>query len=45
VDRLIRAKPALVNAPNQNGETPLKVAGQRGSEDVADLLRKHGGHE
>ena len=45
VDRLLRAKPYLVNAKNQNGETPLKVANEKGNQDVADLLRKNGGQE
>ena len=45
LERLIRAKPFLVNAKNANGETPLRVATQKGNQEVADLLRKHGAHE
>lgn len=42
VERLIKAKPALVNARNENGQTPLQVATQRNNEEVADVLRKNG---
>jgi ankyrin repeat protein len=45
VDRLLRAKPYLVNARNQTGETPLKVANEKGEQEVADVLRKNGGKE
>ena len=45
VDRLLKAKPALVNVPNQNGETPLKVAKQKNNDELADVIKKHGGHE
>jgi ankyrin repeat protein len=45
VDRLLKAKPALVNVPNQNGETPLKIANQKNNDELADVIKKHGGHE
>ena len=45
VDRLLRAKPALVNAKNAAGETPLAVAKRQTESDVADTIRKHGGRE
>ena len=45
VDRLLKAKPALVNAPNQNGETPLKVAKQKNNDELAEVIQKNGGHE
>lgn len=45
VDRLLKAKPALVNSPNQNGETPLKVAKQKSNDELAEVIQKHGGHE
>ena len=45
VDRLLKAKPALVNVPNQNGETPLKVAKQQNNDELAEVIQKHGGHE
>ena len=34
-----------VNVKNNKGETPLHVAVANKHEDVADLLRQHGGHE
>jgi ankyrin repeat protein len=45
VDRLLKAKPSLVNAPNQNGETPLKVAKQKSNDELVEVIQKHGGHE
>jgi len=45
VDRLLSAKPALVNAKNAAGETPLTVAKRQSESDVADTIRKHGGKE
>jgi ankyrin repeat protein len=45
VERLLRAKPLLVNVKNQEGMTPLKVAEQRGNQALVDVLKKHGGHE
>ena len=45
VDRLLSAKPNLANAPNDRGETPLKVAEQAGNDELATTIRKHGGHQ
>jgi hypothetical protein len=45
VERLLSAKPNLVNAPNERGETPLKVAKQKNNDELADVITKHGGHE
>jgi ankyrin repeat protein len=44
-ERLLRIRPYLANAKNENGETPLQVAKQRGDEEMVDLLRKHGAKE
>lgn len=45
VDRLLRAKPALVNIPDSTGKMPLTVANEKGATELADVLRKHGAHE
>lgn len=45
VDRLLRAKPDMANARNAAGETPLAVAKKQPESDVADVIKKHGGHE
>lgn len=45
VRRLVQAKPGLVNARNEQGQTALQVANQRGSEDLADVLKKAGAKE
>jgi len=45
VRRLIQAKPYLVNAKNERGETPLKVAKQKGNDELADVISKAGGKE
>ena len=45
VSRLITAKPEMVNAPDETGKTPLKIATEKGDTDMANLLRRHGGHE
>lgn len=45
VDRLLRAKPALANAKNASGETPLTAAKRQTDSEVAEVIRKHGGHE
>jgi ankyrin repeat protein len=34
---------AKVNAKANNGDTPLRIAMVNGHEDVADVLRQHGG--
>ena len=43
VVELLLANKAEVNAKDNDGYTPLQAA--RGHEDVAALLRQHGGHE
>jgi ankyrin repeat protein len=45
VGRLLSAKPGLVNAPNDAGETPLKVANRMGNQELADVIKRHGGRE
>lgn len=45
VDRLLSAKPNLANVKNDSGETPLKVAEKADNQELADTIRKHGGHE
>lgn len=45
VDRLLSAKPGLVNVRDENGKTPLALARQRGDEEMAQVLLRHGGKE
>jgi len=45
VSRLIQAKPEMVNAKDESGKTPLTIATEKGDQDMANLLRRHGGHE
>jgi ankyrin repeat protein len=45
VDRLLSAKPNLANVKNDRDETPLKVAEKADNQELADTIRKHGGHE
>jgi hypothetical protein len=45
VERLLKAKPYLANAKSESGETPLKIANQRGNEELADVLKRHGAKE
>jgi ankyrin repeat protein len=45
IGRLIKAKPEMINAKDENGKTPLTIATEKGDKDMADYLRKHGGHE
>src|SRR5262245_29836000 len=45
VSRLIKAKPEMINAKDEQGKTPLKIATEKGDQEMADLLRRHGGHE
>jgi ankyrin repeat protein len=37
------ARGADANLPNFEGKTPLRIATERGYDEVADLLRRHGG--
>ena len=34
-----------VNVPNYEGKTPLKVAVERDNQEIAEVLREHGGKE
>lgn len=43
ISRLLSAKPYLVNARNEQGQSPLQVAEQSGNQELADLIRKRGG--
>jgi ankyrin repeat protein len=43
VAELLIAKGAEINAKTKNGETPLELAISNRNEELADLLRKHGG--
>jgi ankyrin repeat protein len=45
IGRLIKAKPEMINAKDENGKTPLTIATEKGDKEMADYLRKHGGHE
>ncbi len=45
VDRLLSAKPGLVNQPDSGGKTPLAIAREKGNEELAGVIKRHGGHE
>src|SRR5579862_6797001 len=45
VSRLIKAKPEMINAKDENGKTPVAIANEKNDKDMADLLKRHGGHE
>jgi ankyrin repeat protein len=45
VDRLLSAKPALANARDQQGKTPLAHARERGDDELAHVIERHGGKE
>lgn len=45
ISRLIQAKPEMINAKDESGKTPLTIATEKGDQEMADLLRRHGGHE
>jgi ankyrin repeat protein len=45
VAELLLAKGASINAKADDGSTPLSLAAAKGHQDVAKLLRQHGGHE
>jgi ankyrin repeat protein len=42
---LLLANKADINAKNNKGETPLRVAADKGKQNLVELLRQHGGHE
>lgn len=43
VDRLLSAKPALASAPLESGQTPLQFASGKGDQELADVIKRHGG--
>ena len=43
--KLLIDRGADTNAGEECGRTPLQIAEQYGTEEIADLLRKHGGRE
>lgn len=45
VVKLLLSHRANVNAKDMFDQTPLQAAGVNGHQDVAKLLRQHGGHE
>ena len=45
ISRLIKAKPEMINAKDESGKTPLSIANEKGDTEMANLLRRHGGHE
>lgn len=45
VGRLIKAKPEMINAKDETGKTPVTIATDKGDQEMANLLRRHGGHE
>jgi len=42
VDRLLSAKPGLVNVKDETGRTPLADAEARGDDEMLQVLRRHG---
>ena len=45
VSRLLKAKPYLANAKNDQGQTPLAVAKAKGDEELISAIQKAGGKE
>jgi hypothetical protein len=45
VDRLLSAKPGLVNVLDAQGRTPLGQARARNDDEMVEVLRRHGGKE
>jgi len=45
IAELLLANKADINAKDKTGWTPLHAALSQGQQDMADLLRQHGGHE
>jgi ankyrin repeat protein len=42
VDRLLSAKPGLVNVKDETGRTPLADAEARGDDEMVQVLKRHG---
>lgn len=45
IGRLLKAKPEMINAKDENGKTPVTIATEKGDQEMATYLRNHGGHE
>lgn len=45
LSRLLKAKPEMLNAKDPNGKTPMTIATEKGDTEMANYLRKKGGHE
>ena len=45
VSRLIKAKPEMINAKDETGKRPVTIATEKGDQEMANLLRRHGGHD
>jgi len=45
VDRLLSAKPGLVNARNSEGRTPLAQARARDDAEMIQVIERHGGKD
>jgi len=45
IAEMLLAKGANVNAKDNEGKTPMKIAEEKGRKNVAELLRRHGGQE
>jgi ankyrin repeat protein len=45
ISRLIKAKPEMINAKDENGKTSLTIATEKGDQETIDYLRRHGAHE
>ncbi len=43
VDRLLSAKPGLVNIRDEQGRTPLAQARARDDSEMVEVIRRHGG--
>ena len=45
ISRLLKAKPEMINAKDENGKTPVTIATEKGDTEMANMLRRHRGHE
>ena len=44
IGRLIKAKPEMINAKDENGKTPLTIATEKGDKEMIVYLRDRGAH-
>jgi ankyrin repeat protein len=44
IGRLIKAKPEMINAKDENGKTPLTIATEKGDQEMIVYLRDRGAH-